>query len=577
MAFTTPTQFAADHHTTLKASMTSKTQTTGITLNALEHNGEVKAWKILGPQLLRFSKGKFVEYIYALTASVDATTNVITLGTSTRDVPWDDGGSTTQLSTGVKKWTAGTNVDLVWSAQHAEQTAFKDVDNAFSVKETFAKGINLAPFASTAARDAYFTVPTNGDKCYVTGTGEQVYSGGAWVTTNAAATTFASTTASGTGELSTAAERAAGTATGGSGGPLLVSNDALVKTSSGASDENKIVVLNASGQVASGFIPTPTILGGFFGDGSDGDVTVSVNGTISRDMFYNNLTINTGITLNPSGYRIFVKGTLTLTGTGKIAHNGVAAGSGGNASVTSAGTAGATAAALAAGYFPIGVAGQAGAAGAAGGAGGTNGTAGANVTNSVGSNGVAGGAGGAAGNPATTGGAAGTATTINAIRDLSSVFFWLALISGSFVQPKSSAGSGSGGGGAGGANGGGTGGGSGGGGGAGGGGGYAYVAANTITGSSNIEAKGGAGGNGGNGGNAVGAGTGGGGGGGGSGGPGGIAILIYRDKSGWSGSLDVTGGAAGTFGTGGTGGGGSGSSGVAGSTGSSGFSIQLQA
>lgn len=44
-----------------------------------------------------------------------------------------------------------------------------------------------------------------------------------------------------------------------------------------------------------------------FGDGSDGDVTISSNTNLIRDMFYNNLTVNTGIVLNPSGFAIYVK------------------------------------------------------------------------------------------------------------------------------------------------------------------------------------------------------------------------------------------------------------------------------
>lgn len=55
--------------------------------------------------------------------------------------------------------------------------------------------------------------------------------------------------------------------------------------------------------------------GGFsniFGDGSDGDVTISTSATLSRDMYYENLTITSAGSLNPSGYRIFVAGTLTM-------------------------------------------------------------------------------------------------------------------------------------------------------------------------------------------------------------------------------------------------------------------------
>jgi len=48
-----------------------------------------------------------------------------------------------------------------------------------------------------------------------------------------------------------------------------------------------------------------------FCDGSDGDVTISSNTTLTRDMYYNNLTINSTFTLFPDGYKIYVAETLT--------------------------------------------------------------------------------------------------------------------------------------------------------------------------------------------------------------------------------------------------------------------------
>ena len=51
-----------------------------------------------------------------------------------------------------------------------------------------------------------------------------------------------------------------------------------------------------------------------FGSGDDGDVTITVNTSLSEDMYYNNLTINSGATLNSNGFRVFIKNTLTLTG-----------------------------------------------------------------------------------------------------------------------------------------------------------------------------------------------------------------------------------------------------------------------
>jgi len=51
-----------------------------------------------------------------------------------------------------------------------------------------------------------------------------------------------------------------------------------------------------------------------YGNGSDGNVVIASNTTLSRDMYYNNLTINNETRLNTSGYRVFVKDTLTLNG-----------------------------------------------------------------------------------------------------------------------------------------------------------------------------------------------------------------------------------------------------------------------
>lgn len=57
-----------------------------------------------------------------------------------------------------------------------------------------------------------------------------------------------------------------------------------------------------------------------FGDGSDGNVTIAGTVTLTRDMYYNNLEIPSGQILDPAGYRVFVKGT--ISGTGTIRRNG---------------------------------------------------------------------------------------------------------------------------------------------------------------------------------------------------------------------------------------------------------------
>jgi hypothetical protein len=87
--------------------------------------------------------------------------------------------------------------------------------------------------------------------------------------------------------------------------------------------------------------------GGLFGDGSDGDVTITGPTTLTRDMYYHDLTINAGQTLNPGGFRIFVSGNLTFDAGGgaSISRNGPGGCSGTGCESTSlaAGTLGGTA------------------------------------------------------------------------------------------------------------------------------------------------------------------------------------------------------------------------------------------
>lgn len=67
-------------------------------------------------------------------------------------------------------------------------------------------------------------------------------------------------------------------------------------------------------------------------DWADWDVTISWNTTLSSDKYYNDLTINNGVVLDPAGYKIYVRGTFTNNGTvrrnGNAGSAGTANGSG---------------------------------------------------------------------------------------------------------------------------------------------------------------------------------------------------------------------------------------------------------
>ncbi len=76
----------------------------------------------------------------------------------------------------------------------------------------------------------------------------------------------------------------------------------------------------------------------FYGDGSDGDVVTNANWEITRDTYYNNLTVSNGFWFRTHGFRLFVKGKLTIESTGLLHCNG---GDGGLAIVPDSGLPGA--------------------------------------------------------------------------------------------------------------------------------------------------------------------------------------------------------------------------------------------
>ena len=321
-------------------------------------------------------------------------------------------------------------------------------------------------------------------------------------------------------------------------------NEATRDSDTPANDEGKLVKLEDDGKFSSEFI------GSVFGDGSDGDVTISTNTSLSRDMYYNDLTVNAE--LNPNGYRIFVKGTLSGTGSIKLP-KGNTGGAGGNTG--GAGT-GATAITVA-GYLK----GVGGGDGAAQTSGGTSAGVQAPAPDSgqIGASGAAGGRGGGS-NPAARDGGAVTFIQKEGIERWSTFNIFQLTNSGIEVKiPAESAGGNSGqSDGASGVRG-------GGGGGAGSSGGIIIVVAKKISGSVDFITEGGNGGVGGAG--SFGDSNGGGGG---AGGSGGTIIFVYQDKGSWSGEFIRTGG------TGGTGGApaGGGSAGDNGSNGNTGILVE---
>lgn len=345
---------------------------------------------------------------------------------------------------------------------------------------------------------------------------------------------------------------------------IITSNDFAGNATSAVGDSGTNTVIRGNSGVNDNAASTANnVLA--YGDGSDGDVIISADTNLTRDMYYQNLTVDSTFTLNPSGYRIFVSETLTNNGT--IARNGNAGSVGTTDTAPTGGVGGVGGAALAAGTLPGSVAGVTGGNGGngavAGGSGvagdpGLIGTAGNAQTNTLATtNGVAGVAGGHGGDDGSdaggvggAGGAGGASTQLSTTerpRDLVSARTFR---NDAGTQYKPTAGSGaSGGGGGGGAGAGGVAGGGGGGGGSGSVGGVMQIFAREVVNNGAITCTGGAGGAGGAGSDSespsFNSGVGGGGGGG-AGGNGGVLIINAGAFSG--NTPTVAGGAGGTGG-----------------------------
>lgn len=280
-----------------------------------------------------------------------------------------------------------------------------------------------------------------------------------------------------------------------------------------------------------------------FGDGSDGDVTISSGTTtLTRNMYYHNLTINGTGSIAAAGYQIFVSGTLDI-GNAPAGAIKRTVQSGGAAAADVAGAAATAHAEVMAGGAGQGLIGKTGA---------TSGNVGTASTQAVKTNIMQGGLSGktsAAGNGdagGTHNGGAGVAkpATVASMVSLPLHSFALSLFNTLAQGGVGGAGGPSGGAGGGGAKG-------GGGGGGGSGGGVLDIRANIInrgasTAASAIQSLGGDGGKGGDGTIA------GGGGSGGAGGGGGMVQIAYRTLTGATATncIDVSGGKGGDAGAG---------------------------
>lgn len=189
--------------------------------------------------------------------------------------------------------------------------------------------------------------------------------------------------------------------------PILAAGEMVIE-----SDTKRLKIGNGTTAYASlGYKDSQGVSGSLvymsYGDGSDGNVVISSGTTtLTKDMYYNNLTLNGTGSINTNNFKIFIAGVLDITAApaGAIQNNGLA----GNAA--SASTPGAALSALTANT--LGVAGLGGVGAASSTAVGVTGTAGVSPT--VGNGGTSGQGGAGGTNGTNLGGAAkaGVAATL---------------------------------------------------------------------------------------------------------------------------------------------------------------------
>lgn len=211
-------------------------------------------------------------------------------------------------------------------------TATTDGTNVFTGAIGFSGTSNVwltVKSLTTAQRDALS--PSNWAIIYNTTAGEfQVYQSSAWATLASGSTQpNASTTVAGKVEAPTQTEVEQLATTWGTGAlvfvtPTTINPSSITSATPASWDKISFSDVNDNNYLKSTTVSTllNMINTGWFWDASDWDVTISWTGTttLTRDMYYNNLTINSWATLDPAWYRIFVRNT--FSGTGTINRNG---------------------------------------------------------------------------------------------------------------------------------------------------------------------------------------------------------------------------------------------------------------
>ena len=232
----------------------TESATTGIYLAAPRRNGAKVTYPTTSGGLLKFEQNGREELVAYSSATVDATTKVVTLAGVTRNVCFNLATAFTSCGNG-KIFTTGASVRLVNAAQLFNLKANLDRANTFTARNAIrfsgSGSLGQPTFATTAIRDQQLGAsPASGSGLVacVVATG-LCYDGlgGAWVARGANAVQNADTGVSGKVEIPTLAHMQNLTGTGSSGAQNVVPLRWLVKNGTGSVSAGRVPSLNQNG------------------------------------------------------------------------------------------------------------------------------------------------------------------------------------------------------------------------------------------------------------------------------------------------------------------------------------------
>lgn len=207
----------------------SATQTTSIQLNAPSRNGVTLTWPTTTGGVLYLKQGTREEHIYYETATVNATTKVVTLtGTVTRGLCWNQSTGFSGCSDG-QIFTPGAAVIYANDSRLYNLKANIDRVNVFTgsgqISSNQTNQAVLRLNSVTTTQRNVFTRVGDGDQIYNSTVGAAQYrAGGAWYSFGSgAALVNATLTVAGRGQVASTGAILARTATGSTGGENFLS------------------------------------------------------------------------------------------------------------------------------------------------------------------------------------------------------------------------------------------------------------------------------------------------------------------------------------------------------------------